>query len=321
MAKNYVNASIGEMAPGMDIQGFYLLSEANVKTSSKGGNYLAGKLSDKDNSIDFKMWDYQSDIHEHVGAVIKIRGQVSAYNGASQLVVERIRLAEPGDPYSLADLVPSAPINADSEFALVQSTLEGLKDPVYKAIALAAMDRMKDDFKKIPAAKTMHHAFLNGLLMHTSNMMKQAAAISDIYGDLINRDLLIVGTLCHDMGKRKEFAFSQIGLVTDYTIPGQLIGHLVMGAQEIAEIAKELGIDPNSEKVLLLQHMLLSHHGQPEWGAAVEPKLMEAEILSHIDVIDARIEVYREMLLTTPVGEMSDFSKAVGNNIYNPKGE
>ena len=126
---------------------------------------------------------------------------------------------------------------------------------------------------------------------------------------------MLTGTLLHDFKKREEFGFSELGLVTEYTVKGQLLGHLVMGAQEIAAVAAELGVP--EKKSVLLQHMILSHHGEPEWGAAVRPMCAEAELLSYIDLIDSRMEIYKENFEATPVGEFSDRIYALdGKRIY-----
>ena len=117
-----------------------------------------------------------------------------------------------------------------------------------------------------------------------------------------------------DFAKEKEFTFSGLGLVTDYSLPGQLIGHLVMGAQEVQQCAQELGI--SEEKSLLLQHMILSHHGEPEFGAAVRPMCAEAELLSEIDLIDSRMEIYAEALQDLPVGSFSNRIFALDKKIY-----
>ena len=135
-------------------------------------------------------------------------------------------------------------------------------------------------------------------------MLRLADFLSGLYGEIIDRSLLLTGTLLHDFAKEKEFTFSGLGLVTDYSLSGQLIGHLVMGAQEVQQCAQELGIP--EEKSLLLQHMILSHHGEPEFGAAVRPMCAEAELLSEIDLIDSRMEIYAEALQDLPVGSFSN---------------
>ena len=131
------------------------------------------------------------------------------------------------------------------------------------------------------------------------------------YADTVNRSLLLTGTLLHDFAKEQEFSFSELGLVTDYSTKGQLLGHLVMGAQEIAALSAEL--DLPEEKAMLLEHLILSHHGQPEFGAAVLPQCAEAELLSLVDQIDSRMEIYREVLAPLKAGEFSQRVFALDN--------
>ena len=126
---------------------------------------------------------------------------------------------------------------------------------------------------------------------------------------------LLCATLLHDMAKEREFVFSQLGLATDYSVKGQLLGHLVMGAQEAAETAQRLGVP--EEKSVLLQHLILSHHGEPEFGAAVRPMCIEAELLSYLDLIDSRMEIYTENLENTPAGTFSGKIYAIDKKIYN----
>ena len=168
------------------------------------------------------------------------------------------------------------------------------------------------------AAKSVHHGFLSGLLMHTLNMLRLADFLAAQYADTVNRSLLLTGTLLHDFAKEQEFTFSELGLVTDYSTKGQLLGHLVMGAQEVAAIAAEL--DLPEEKATLLEHLILSHHGQPEFGAAVLPQCAEAELLSLVDQIDSRMEIYREVLAPLKAGEFSQRVFALDNRrVYKHK--
>ena len=150
--------------------------------------------------------------------------------------------------------------------------------------------------------------------MHTGNMLKLADFLSDLYADTVDRSLLLAGTFAHDLQKESEFALSQLGLVTDYTVKGQLLGHLVMGAQEIAEISALLTIP--EDKSVLLQHMVLSHHGEPEYGAAVKPVCAESELLSYIDMIDSHMEIYKENLDGLSPGEFSGRIFALDKRIY-----
>ena len=176
------------------------------------------------------------------------------------------------------------------------------------------LDAHGEALAAIPAAKSVHHAFLGGLLMHTANMMKIADFLAGMYPETIDRSLLLCGTLLHDMAKEREFVFSQLGLATDYSVKGQLLGHLVMGAQEAAETAQRLGVP--EEKSVLLQHLILSHHGEPEFGAAVRPLCAEAELLSLIDSVDSRMEIYRETYETMEPGTFSPRIFALEKKIF-----
>ena len=174
--------------------------------------------------------------------------------------MDRIRLAAEGDPVDPASLVPEAPIEKDAAMAEVRRYLASIQDADYRAAAEELLRRHERDFPLIPAAKSVHHSFRMGLLMHTGNMLKIADFLAGLYPEVIDRSLLLAGTFAHDLAKAREFQLSELGLATDYTAAGQLLGHLVMGAQEAAEVTKALGIP--EEKGMLLQHLILSHHGE-----------------------------------------------------------
>lgn len=309
------NKRIGDMQNGDTVEGFYILKSAAGKTSANGKTFLTAVLSDKDGSIEAKVWDYSGPISSaEEGKVVKIRGTVSEYRGTPQIVIDRIRLAEPADPVNLKALVPTAPIDVESSYAEVEAIVASLEDADYQAVCRKMLERHRETFQTIPAAKSVHHGFLNGLLMHTLNMLRLADFLAAQYADTVDRSLLLAGTLVHDFAKDEEFARSELGLVTDYSVKGQLLGHLVLGAQEIAAAARETGMP--EEKSLLLQHMVLSHHGEPEFGAAVRPMCAESELLSYIDLIDSRMEIYREELAKVPVGAFSGRIFALEKKIY-----
>ena len=301
------NKLIAELHTGDDVEGFYVLKDAFLKTTAAGKPFLSGVLADRSGVIDLKVWDYSGPIGarpDDIGRVVKIRGQVSEFKG----------MADGNDQYDLSALVPTAPIDADARVAEIERMIDSMEDREYQSVARTMLARHLDAFRSIPAAKSVHHSFLSGLLMHTSNMLRLADFLAGLYGEIIDRSLLLTGTLLHDFAKEKEFTFSGLGLVTDYSLPGQLIGHLVMGAQEVQQCAQELGI--SEEKSLLLQHMILSHHGEPEFGAAVRPMCAEAELLSEIDLIDSRMEIYAEALQDLPVGSFSNRIFALDKKIY-----
>lgn len=312
------NKMICDMNIGDQIEGFYILKGAYPKTAANGKPFLNATLADRSGTIEAKIWNYSGPVGVgEEGKVVKIRGEVSEFRGAYQIVIEKIRLAEENDSYNPADLVPIAPIDVDATMQEVEGLIRTIEDPDYREICLRMLQEHYNALRNIPAAKSVHHSFLSGLLMHTSNMLKTADFLANLYADAVDRSLLLAGTFLHDFAKEKEFTFSQLGLATNYSVKGQLLGHLVMGAQEVAEVAKQLGV--SEDKSVLLQHMILSHHGDPAFGAAVVPICAESELLSEIDKIDSRMEIYREVMEGLEVGEVSGRIFALEKRIYRHK--
>ena len=267
------NKPIADMCPGMDVEGFYILRAAALKTTNSGKPFLSGTICDRTGSVEIKVWDYSGPIGaraDDAGRVVKIRGSVSEYRGALQVSVHRIRMAEAADTYDKSLLVPTAPIDADAALADVQRLVASIADADYRSVAETMLARHLDAFRRIPAGKTVHHSFLSGLLMHTYNMLRAADFLAGLYPEVIDRSLL--------------------------------------------DVARELAIA--EEKSLLLQHLLLSHHGEPDFGAAVRPMCAEAELLSYIDLIDSRMEIYAETLPSVPAGGFSQRIFALEKKIY-----
>ena len=309
------NKLIAQLEIGDEAEGFYVLKTAQSRVSNSGKPFLSAVLADRSGAIEAKVWDYGGPVGPaDEGEVLKIRGTVNEFRGAPQMIISRLRLTQEGDRYNLGDLVPVAPIDADAAMEELRSVVERIEDGDYRAVCRWMMDRYGERFASIPAGKSMHHSFVGGLLMHTLYMVRTADYLAGLYAPVIDRSLLLAGTLLHDFAKCDEFVTSPLGLVTEYSTRGQLRGHLVMGAQAAAEAAGELGIP--EEKSMLLQHMLLSHHGEPEFGAAVRPMCAESELLSMIDLIDSRMEIYQETLEDVPAGQFSKRVFALDKKIY-----
>jgi len=309
------NKALSQLVPGNCIEGYYILKTAAQKTSSTGKPFLTGQLADRSGTIDYKIWDYSGAVGaSNEGEIVWVHGTVSEYRGARQLTIDNIRIEEPEDASVVDQLVPTAPINTEAAYAKILEYVASISDPDYRKICEVLLSRNEKAFRTIPAAKSVHHSFLNGLLMHTGTMLCIASFMAKVYADTVDRSLLMAGTLLHDFGKQQEFCFSKLGLVTDYSVKGHLLGHLVMGAQAVSETARELGI--SEEKSVLLQHMILSHHGEPEFGAAVKPVCAESELLYWIDSVDSRMEIYRETFSDMEPDTMSASIFALGRKIY-----
>ena len=312
------NKRIVDMQVGDEVEGFYALIDPENKLDSRGKPFMSGKLTDRSGSIPIKIWDFEGPFRqEDSGTVVKIRGRVTEFKGASQLTVSRIRERRADDDVDLSAIVSVAPIDADGALREIEALFATMQDADYKAVAETLMDEHREAFRTIPAAKSVHHGFVSGLLMHTLYMLRTADHLAALYGEVIDRDLLLTGTFAHDLEKETEFDVSPLGLVQGYSTPGRLLGHLVMGAQSVAEVCARLGVP--DEKSMLLQHMVLSHHGDPAFGAAVVPMIPEAELLSYIDLIDSRMEIYREQLASVPEGGFSGQIFALGKHIYHQR--
>ncbi len=309
------NKAVARMVPGDLVEGYYLISNIQLKKNSAGKSYLAAVITDASGSIGAKLWNYTGKPEEtDNGKVAMLRGEVSEFNGALQFIIQRIRMANEHDSYDPTALVPSAPIDPEQTLMDVRGITASIADEDYRVLSQTLLERHLDTFRTIPAAKSVHHAFLNGLLMHTANMLHTADFLSEVYAEVIDRSLLLSGVLLHDFGKEREFSRTQLGLVTDYSVEGELLGHLYLGAREVAQTARELGIP--EEKSMLLQHLLLSHHGEPEYGAAVTPRCAEAELLHLIDLIDSRMEIYAEAYDSIPAGQFSQRLFALDRRVY-----
>ena len=309
------NKWVADLQAGDEIEGFYILKSAQSKLSNNGKPFLAAAVADRSGTIDAKVWDYGGPLGaQDEGGVIKLRGTVSEYRGTLQLILSRVRLAEEGDHYDLTELVPAAPIDEGKSWRELMDKVESIADKDYRALCLRVLERYGERFRSLPGGKSVHHSFLNGLLMHTVYMANVADQLAGIYPEVIDRDLLLAGTILHDAAKCDEFVTSPLGLVTEYSVKGELLGHLVMGAQAISDAAGKLGVP--EEKSLLLQHMVLSHHGEPEFGAAVRPACAEAELLSLIDLVDSRMEIYKEAMEETEPGRFSKRIFALDKKIF-----
>ena len=298
------NAPLRSLTPGERFRGYYLLKSAQTATASNGKPYLSFRLADNSGELPGKLWDYAGAITSlDAGQTVWASGRVDSYQDQIQLAPDSFRLADEIDEIDLSRLVPTAPHDAQRMMAYVEQTLGSLADADYRGVCLKLLERHREDFACLPGAKAMHHAFLHGLLMHTAMMMRQADFFARLYSDVVNRDLLLAAAFLHDIGKLAEFSTSPLGLVSDYSKEGRLLGHLFLGAEEAGQAARELGIP--EEKRLLLQHLIVSHHGKAEFGAIQPPKCAEAELLAQIDMIDSRMEMFRTAYLDTPAGEFS----------------
>lgn len=284
----------------MSNDGFWLIKTIDRKTNVKGAPYLDMMLCDKKGEISAKLWDYSEITHGayEAGDLIKVRATVTQFNGADQLRVEKIRKVTLTDGVDIADFVPTAEYSGEMMLGSIMNVIASVKDEELKTLTYALLKEREKDILTWPAAFKLHHAIRGGLLYHTLSILKLAEGVVKLYPS-VDKDLLYCGIIVHDLCKIDEFDLNPAGLVSSYSVRGELIGHLVMGAMKIEQKALELGI--SAEKAMLLEHMVISHHGEPDFGAAVRPMFLEAEILSQLDTLDAT--VYE---ITSAVGEVKE---------------
>jgi len=267
---------------------YAMVKRSEVKTSSKGSKYLDLVLGDRTGEIDAKYWDYQEGGTPDYPAnsLVKIRGSVNEFRGALQLRVEMIRPLLPSDHVDPADFVATAEYDSEAMYDEIIRLAQGFRDEDLKNLLLAIYDQYHQELLTAPAAVTLHHAMRGGLLYHTLSIIRLCQKAAEVYPQ-IDTDLLLTGAALHDIGKIMEMDTSELGVASQYTTDGNLIGHLVRGAIVVDEVGKELNVP--AEKLMLVEHMLISHHGRPEYGAAMVPKFLEAMVLSKMDELDATV--------------------------------
>ena len=296
-------------------EGYLIVRSAEQRASANGKNYLDMTLADKSGSINAKMWDgtVQPPL---AGSIVKVRATGNEFNGRMQLRVEKIRAAESRDQVDMSALIPCAPRDPNEMLGEVVRAADHIADPDLRRITCELLDRAGDKLLTFPAAKQMHHAERSGLLHHTTTMLRAANAIMSVYPQL-NASLLIAGVIVHDLAKIDEMDADTLGLVSDYSVDGKLIGHIVRGVVNIQLAAEKTKANPG--KALLLQHMVLSHHETPEYGSPKPPLFPEAQMLHLLDMMDARMYCMHEALLATPRGAFSDRVRALeGRKLYHP---
>ncbi|MCE5284448.1 MAG: HD domain-containing protein [Pelosinus sp.] len=296
---------IKELKVGDAVQQFFLIKTVECKVSTNNKKYLDITFVDKTGDINAKLWDASSQDEERYvnHALVKVRGVAHEWQGRMQLKLENIRLAVTEDGVDVADFVPSAPRTASDMYQEVTTYIERIEHSDLKQIVCHIINNKKSKLMIYPAAKQNHHSVRSGLLYHILTMLQLGERVSEVYTTL-NRDLLFAGIILHDMAKLDEMDAGDLGIVSNYTVEGELLGHIIQGIKLIDRAAKAVGAD--EEVSLLLQHMILSHHAEPEFGSPKRPMIPEAEILHYLDTIDARMYDMRKVLDNTKAGVLSD---------------
>ncbi len=285
---------IADMTPAERIEGAFSIANTQTGTKKNGEPYLRCLIGDKTGQVPGRKWTVDENLIRRLPAdgFVWLEGETQAYQGELQIIVHVIDPLDPS-PEQMRELLPASKRDPKEMFAEVVALLGTLEHPAMKALAQAYLDDefLMDQFRTAPAAKTMHHAYLGGLCEHTLNLMNLTNVICPLYPK-INRDLVMMGLFLHDLGKTRELVYDRGFMYSDR---GELIGHIVEGAIMLHDKAQQMMHESGQRlpagALTVLQHIILSHHGVPEYGAAKIPSTPEAIFVSMLDNLDAKTAI------------------------------
>lgn len=319
---------VADIKAGMEVTEFFMIRQSSIKVGKGGKEYLDIMLMDKTGDLSGKKWDVDPGSREKLAALkagdlVRVRGEVTDWKGQTQIRISRIRPAVKEDGLEMKCFIKTAPEDSEAMYDFILGRIDVMKDEELKRLCRHVYEENRDKLLYYPAAMSNHHAEYGGLLYHVKRMMMMGERACEVY-TFLSRDLLIAGIALHDIEKLTEIKSDANGVSPGYTVEGNLLGHIVMGVGRIEQLSGELGIC--HEKALLLEHMILSHHYLPEYGSPKKPLFPEAELLHHIDNIDAKLFDMEEALATVKPGQFSDRVYSLDNRrLYkanlNDKGE
>ncbi len=307
---------IADLIKNVTFEGFLLVKTAQQRTSSNGSKYLDLNLVDISGEINAKRWD-GLELPPVVGSVLKVRGLVQEYNNRLQLRIDKMRLSVPEDQVDMEALIPCAPRSSDEMLEEISNRIDAMENRELRELTLKLLDEAGEQLSVMPAAKNLHHAQRGGLLNHTTTMLRGAAMLCELY-PFLDSDLLAAGVIAHDLCKIEEMECDELGLVTDYTVEGNLLGHIVLGVSKLDRCGRELGT--SKELLTLLEHMVLSHHDLPEYGSPKPPMFPEAEALHALDLLDARMFEMKAELEKVKPGSFTDRIWSLDRKLYRRNG-
>lgn len=289
-----------------------LITTMTKGVTSNGSPYLNLTLSDYTGSIEAKLWDVKEEQVKVAipGKVVLADFDVIRYKTNLQLRVHTLKPIEDKE-FDLRDFVISTSFSVEELQKEIYDIVNGIENPVLSKILTEVLKEKEELFFQHPAASRNHHDYVGGLAEHTMGMLKLGKAMLELY-PILNKDLLLSGIILHDIGKLTELSDA---IVTEYTTEGKLLGHISIMQAQLYEIAKQFNLQ-DTEEVLLLRHMILSHHGHYEFGSPVLPMTPEAEALSFIDDMDAKMNMINKALKNVEPGTFSTRIFALDNRSF-----
>jgi len=299
---------INSLAVDSEIQDFFMVKDIQIKVGSNKKNYLDVTLADKTGEINGKKWDISDEEIESLrivggGDLVKIKALVTEWNGVKQLKVSRIRKGQKEDQQEMQDFIKAAPEASEDMYSFICGKASSISDPDLKAMAEDFLSSEKERLMYYPAAMKNHHAEYGGLLYHMKRMLALGEKACEVYS-LLDRDWVICGVILHDMEKLNEIESNEYGISPGYSMEGQLLGHIVQGVKKVEEMAERLGVP--KEKAIMLEHMIVSHHYEAEFGSPKKPMFPEAELLHYLDMVDAKMFDFEDALSGVDPGKFSE---------------
>ena len=310
-----MNKRILNHETGDQVELFLLIKHSSKGIASNGKPFLTLILQDQSGEIEAKLWDVSEGDEGTYSAesIVRVQGDIQNYRGRNQLKIRQIRPASTADSVKLSDFLETAPVSQDEMSSKLTQYIFEMKNPNIQRVTRQLLKKHMNAFMEYPAATKNHHEFVSGLAYHVISMLDLAKSITTLYPSL-DKDLLYAGVILHDLGKVIELSGP---ISTTYTVEGNLLGHISIMVNEIGKAADELSI--SGEEVVILQHMVLSHHGKAEWGSPKPPMIKEAEILHYIDNLDAKMNMLDRALARVKPGEFSERVFALDNrSFYKP---
>ena len=279
---------VSSLQDGQAVTSLFLVREKEIRTSPRtGSSWLQLELSDRTGTISAKMWDNFTPIVSTFERddVVQIRGRVKLYNGQKELTLEAV-IPSPEQDYEMADFLPHTKYDVEMLYSKLRASVAQMKNPNLQRLLTSFIDdpAIVPKLKRAPAAMTMHHAFIGGLLEHVVSLTGLARAVSEHYPEL-DADLLLTGVVLHDIGKIEELRYAR-GI--EYSTEGRLLGHIMIGAGMVRDRIKAIPGFPAALAVLV-EHLILSHHGTHEFGSPALPQTREAVALNFIDDLDSKM--------------------------------
>jgi len=277
------------------IEDLFLVKGKNLSVGKTGKPYLVVSLMDKTGDLEGRVWDDAEKISQNfeIDDFVTVKGRVSSYMGKLQLKISSVTRVDDNE-VSLEDFLPSSVVLPDEMFSHLAGIIETVEDPFIKKLLLSLLEdkELSQGLKNAPAAKGMHHVYIGGLLEHVLSLCRLINLVSAHYGERINRDLLLAGAIFHDIGKTRELSYKRS---FGYTDEGRLVGHITIGVEILDGLIRSIDGFP-SELSILLKHMILSHHGEYEYGSPKRPKTLEATMLSYLDDLDAKVNSIQSLI-------------------------